>query len=150
VRVTDLNKRKVLDVSSATTIGRIEDVVVDPTDRRVLGFRLRKTPGKMSWLAWEQLKALGPDALTVDSVEALTSGPDDESTPPLHHGKVIGGLVLTDEGLSLGALADVDFDADSGVVTALLLEDGRSMPGESLRGIGSYATMVAHPGDSNT
>jgi uncharacterized protein YrrD len=137
----------VLDVSSATTVGRIDDVVVDPSTRQLVGFSVRKTPGKASWLAWDRLKALGVDAVTVDSVEALSDRPDVDVAPPLRHGKVIGGLVLTDQGLSLGDLVDVEFEPDSGTLTALVLASGRTLPADSLRGIGSYAMVVTHPAD---
>ena len=148
MRVTDLNKHPVLDVSTATTVGRIDDVVIDPSTRQVVGFSLGKTPGTAAWLAWDRLKALGVDAATVDSVEALTEGPDADMPPALKRGKVIGGLVLTDQGLSLGDLVDVEFDPDSGRVTGLVLAGGRSLPADALRGIGRYAMVVTHPPDT--
>lgn len=148
MRVTDLNKRPVMDVSSATTVGRIDDVVVDPGTKQIVGFTLRKTPGKQSWLAWDRLKALGADAATVDTVEALTDGPDEEVAPPLKSGKVIAGIVLTNQGLSLGNLADVEFDPDSGTVTDLVLDTGRTMGADTLLGIGRYAMVVTHPPDA--
>ncbi len=148
MRVTDLNKRAVMDVATATTVGRIDDVVVDPVSRQLVGFSLRKTPGKASWLAWDRLKALGVDAATVDTVEALTEGPDNDLPPALKRGKVIGGLVLTTGGLGLGNLVDVEFDADSGTVTGLVLQSGRTLPPDSLVGIGTYAMVVTHPTDS--
>ncbi len=144
MRVTDLNKRPVLDVATATTVGRIDDVVVDPASRQLLGFTLRKTPGKASWLPWDRLQAMGADAATVDTVDALTEGPEEDTPPALRRGKVIGGVVLTSGGLSLGTLADIEFDPGSGLVTSLVLDGGRSLPAESLIGIGSYA-MVVHP-----
>jgi sporulation protein YlmC with PRC-barrel domain len=148
MRVTDLNKRPVMDVATATTVGRIDDVVVDPSTRQLVGFSLRKTPGKASWLAWDRLKALGADAATIDNVEALTEGPDEEVPPALKHGKVIGGIVLTNQGLNLGNLVDVEFEADSGSVTSLVLDSGRILPADGLIGIGTYAMVVSHPPDA--
>jgi sporulation protein YlmC with PRC-barrel domain len=145
VKVTDLNKHPVLDVSSATTVGQIDDVVVDPSTRHVLGFSLRKTPGKETWLPWDGLKALGADAATIEGTDAIVIGPDETAPPALTRGKVIGGRVLTDQGLSLGTLADIDVDPESGTVTELILTSGHVIPGDSLRGIGSYATVVVHP-----
>jgi uncharacterized protein YrrD len=147
MRASEITKHPVLDVSSATTVGRIDDVVIDPADRQVLGFVLAKTAGKATWLAWDHLKALGRDAATIDSPDDLTEPP--ESAPPgLKKGKVLGGRVLTDQGLELGTLADVEFDADSGLVAGLHLNTGRVLPGDSLRGVGSYATVVSHPEDA--
>ncbi len=148
MRVTDLNKRPVIDVATATTVGRIDDVVVDPASRQLVGLALRKTSGKASWLAWDRLKAMGVDAATIDTVDALTEGPEEEMPPALRRGKVIGGVVLTSGGLALGTLADVEFDPDSGLVTGLLLDGGRGLPAESLIGIGTYALVVSPPPDA--
>lgn len=145
MKVTDLNKHPVLDVSSATTVGQIDDVVIDPSSRRLVGFVLRKTPNKASWLPWDSLKALGVDAATVDNADALADAPGDEVPPALKQQKVISGLVLSDQGLALGTLADVEFEPESGSVTGLVLSDGRTLPGDSLVGIGSYAMVVKHP-----
>jgi uncharacterized protein YrrD len=146
VRITDLNKRPVMDLSSATTVGRIDDVIIDPVSRQLVGFELAKTPGKASYLAWDKLRALGSDAVTIENVDALTAEPDTVA-PPLKRGKVMGGIVLTDQGLSLGNLADVEFDADSGSVTGLVIDRDRVLPGDSLIGIGHYAMVVKSPAD---
>ena len=146
MRASDLTKHPVLDVSTATTVGSIQDVVVDPTERQILGFVLGKTAGKATWLEWSHLKALGTDAATIDGTDALAAAPE-QGPPALRKGNVVGGRVLTDQGLELGKLADVEFDADSGAVTALHLDRGGVVPGDALRGIGTYATMVRHPPD---
>jgi uncharacterized protein YrrD len=148
VRITDLNKRPVMDLSSATTVGRIDDVIIDPASRQLVGFELAKTPGKASYLAWDALRALGSDAVTIENVDALSATPNETAAPPLKRGKVMGGIVLTDQGFSLGNLADVEFDADSGAVTGLVIDDARVLPGDSLLGIGHYAMVVKSPADA--
>jgi sporulation protein YlmC with PRC-barrel domain len=145
VRITDLNKRPVMDLSSATTVGRIDDVIIDPARGQLVGFELAKTPGQASYLAWDALRALGRDAVTIENVDALTSTPDTVA-PPLKRGKVMGGIVLTDHGLSLGNLVDVEFDPDTGAVTGLVIDD-RVLPGDCLLGIGHYAMVVKSPAD---
>jgi uncharacterized protein YrrD len=146
MRASEVTNHPVLDVSSAVTVGRIDDVVIDPTNHRVLGFVLGKTAGKATWLAWDHMKALGRDAATIESTDALAEPP--EHVPPgLRKGRVLGRRVLSDQGLELGALADVEFDGESGVVDALLVNSGRVLPGETMRGVGTYATVVRHPED---
>jgi hypothetical protein len=88
---------------------------------------------------------LGADAATVEGTEAVVIGPDETAAPALLRGKVIGGRVLSDQGLLLGNLADVEVDPESGTITDLVLTSGQVIPGASLRGIGSYATVVVHP-----
>jgi uncharacterized protein YrrD len=148
MRASEVTNHPVLDVSTAVTVGRIDDVVIDPTNRQVLGFVLAKTAGKATWLAWDRMKALGRDAATIESADALAEAPELASRG-LRKGKVLGGRVLSDEGLELGALADVEFDSESGVVDALHVSTGRVLPGETLRGVGTYATVVRHPEDAS-
>ncbi len=147
MRASEVTNHPVLDVSSAVTVGRIDDVVVDPTNHQVLGFVLAKTASKATWLAWDRMKALGRDAATIESTDALAEPPE-HAPPGLRKGKALGGRVLSDQGLELGALTDVEFDDESGVVHALHVDSGRVLPGATMRGVGTYATVVKHPEDS--
>jgi len=145
VKFTELVGHPVLDLAAATTIGRIDDAVVDPSTGRLSGFVLKKTPAKADWLAWEQVKALGPDALTVASADALADRPATLGHP-LRADHVVGGRVLTDQGWELAHLADLDVDPGTGQVTSVLLADGTSVGPADLIGIGRYATVVKHQG----
>lgn len=144
MKVTELVGRPVLDLATATTIGTVDDTMVDAATRQVLGFDLRKTPGKVSWLGWDQVKAVGADAVTVPSVDAITERPAGGGRL-LRADKVIGGRVLTEQGVALAHLADVDVDPSSGQVDTLLLQDGTTVPAADLLGIGTYATVVRTP-----
>jgi sporulation protein YlmC with PRC-barrel domain len=144
VKLTELVGRPVLDLATATTIGTVDDAVVDPATRRLVGFDLRKTPGKVSWLGWDQVKAVGADAVTVPGLDAVTERPTDGGRL-LRGDKVIGGRVLTDQGVALAHLADVDIDPATGQVDTLLLLDGAPVPAGDLLGIGTYATVVRAP-----
>ena len=70
---------------------------------------LKKTPAKADWLPWEQVKALGADALTVAGAEAIVERPAVAGAPSARR-QVIGGRVLTDQGWELANLADIDLD----------------------------------------
>ena len=142
--MTELVGRPVLDLATATTVGAVDDAIVDPATGQVVGFDLRKTPGKPSWLGWDHVKALGADAVTVPSVEAITELPAERGRL-LRADKVIGGRVLTDQGVELAHLADVDLDPATGHVDSLLLADGGVVPAGDLLGIGHYATVVRAP-----
>ena len=145
MNVSDVIGRSVLDLSTATTVGRVDDVVIDPRSRRLVGFHLAKVSGSATWLPWEALRSLGADALTIDGAEALTEPPADERAG-LRARRAFGGRVLTDSGHELPSLTNFDVDPESGAVNGVAVGD-RTVPGESLIGIGSYATVVAEPGD---
>jgi sporulation protein YlmC with PRC-barrel domain len=57
---------------------------------------------------------------------------------------VIGGRVLTDQGLELAAIADVELDPATGHLVDLLLADGTTIEAAALLGIGRYATVIRH------
>lgn len=143
MNVSELIGRPVLEISTATTVGRVDDVVVDVSGRRLHGVRIAKSSAAGDWLAWDQIKAIGTDAVTIEGVSQITS-PGELPGPWLRGDKALGGRVLTDGGRELGALTDVDIDAESGRVVAILVGD-RSLDAESLLGIGSYAAVVREP-----
>lgn len=142
MKASELLGRGILDLATATTIGQVDDVVITTATRRVAGLRLAKSTAG-DWLAWDQLSAVGPDAITVESAERLTPFLDDGSTRALRANGALGGRVLSDEGRDMGLLADVEFD-DDGALTGVLVGDA-ALPPESLLGIGTYATIVHDP-----
>ncbi len=142
MNVDDLLGKPVLDVSTATTAGRIDDLVVDVGQRTVRGLVVGKAASG-AWLEWSDIKSMGADAVTIEHADVVTAAPTDVG-PGCRQAKVLGGRVLTDEGRELGPLGTIDIDPDSGAIEALVLAD-RRVPADQLIGIGSYATVVHDP-----
>jgi sporulation protein YlmC with PRC-barrel domain len=144
MNLSDLAGRPVLDLTTATNVGKVADFVIDPVTRRIVGFQLANVKGPGSWLAWDAMNTLGADALTIDRADVLTEPP--EHSRGLRADKVIGGRVLTDSGRELRNLVDLEIDPDTGQITGLKIGD-HSMPADALIGVGRYATVVADPQD---
>jgi sporulation protein YlmC with PRC-barrel domain len=142
MNLSDINGRRVLDLTTATTVGTVSDVVLDPGTRRIVGFHLGGVKGPASWLSWDAINALGADAVTIERSDVLTAPP--EHSRGLRADKVIGGRVLTDSGRELRHLVDFEIDADTGLITAITIGD-QPMPAEALIGVGRYATVVVDP-----
>jgi sporulation protein YlmC with PRC-barrel domain len=142
MNLSDLYGRPVLDLSTATTVGKVSDVVLDAETRRIVGFHLASVKGPATWLPWDAMNSLGADALTVDRSDVLTEPPGQRRG--LRADKVIGGRVLTDSGRQLLDLTDFEIDADTGQITTINIGD-HPMPAEALIGIGRYATVVVDP-----
>ena len=142
MNLSDLTDRPVLDLSTATTVGKVSDFVIDPATRRVVGFHLASVKGPASWLSWQAMNSLGADAVTIDRSDVLTQPP--EHSRGLRADKVIGGRVLTDSGRELLNLADFEIDAETGQITAIRIGD-HAMPADALLGVGRYATVVVDP-----
>ncbi len=139
MRARELKGRPVLDVVEARQVGKVEAVVLDPEAGRVVGLMVK---GDRPVLPVDAVKALGPDAVTVEGADALRlpqPGPEqravDGSLDPL------GRLVLADDGTALGTLDDLEADDLDGTVRTLTV-DGQAIEGDRLVGIGSYAVVV--------
>ena len=61
MNLSDLDGRRVLDLTTATTVGTVADVVIDPATRRIVGFHLAGVKGPACWLSWDATNALGAD-----------------------------------------------------------------------------------------
>lgn len=130
--------RQVVSTATAETVGKIEGFVVDPVAHRLVALRLHKR----QVLRWSDLTAFGADAVTVRTADLV--GPADGDLEQLS-GKghdALGKRVLTSAGDELGKVTDVQFEADTGEITAVVLDDG-TVAGTRLLGIGSYAVVVA-------
>lgn len=138
--------RKVVSTSTADTVGKIDEFVVDPASHSILALALKKTDHGDT-LRWPDITAFGEDAVTVTGAERLTEA--DEAIHALggKRNRMLGRRVLSTHGNELGTIADVEFAPDSGIITAIHLQD-RQVEGVRLIGIGSYAVVVeANPQD---
>jgi sporulation protein YlmC with PRC-barrel domain len=140
VNVSDILGRNVLDLTTATTIGRVDDVVIDPTTRRVTAFHLAKASTSRAWLPYGNVSAVGADALTITDEGQLLDVPGDAGAG-LVGLKALGGRVLTDQGREIGPLEDIDIN-DDGTVNSLSTAVGW-VTADDLIGIGSYAVIVS-------
>ncbi|MGI8459876.1 MAG: PRC-barrel domain-containing protein [Propionibacteriaceae bacterium] len=131
-----------VSTSSATKVGRVSSFVVDPSAQRVVAVLLKKTPGDADVVLWQALTAVGPDAITVTDSDVFT-GKDDAEVSALigKDHELKRKRVLTEDGEEIGSVEDVEFDAESGIVTALLTGED-SVAGSRLLGVGGYAVVV--------
>jgi len=134
---------KVVASSTAATVGKVSGFVVDPVTRSVVAVQVKKAE-KGDFLRWADLVAFGADAVTVSDDSAIGDGGPDVSALAGKAHRVLGKRVLTSGGDELGKVADVDFDPETGTVSALVLGKGGGgeVAGERLIGIGSYAVVV--------
>ncbi len=141
MKFSEIQRREVVDLETADVIGHVDDAILDANAGVLMGFTLKKTPGKSDWLPWAKITAIGADAITVNSVSALTEQRGGKERLLLGD-DVIGGRVLTDKGESMSPLGDVAFDPLTGQVAELILADGTSIVASDLIGAGTFATVV--------
>jgi uncharacterized protein YrrD len=136
-------KRDVVNTATATRVARVDGFVVLPGPARVALLRLGKASGAGTLLAWDNVQGFGPDAVTVatDAVirparDALEQRAEDNDL------EILGKRVLTERGMELGTITDVDFDPETGAVTTLITKT-ETIAGDRLIGLGGYAVVVS-------
>lgn len=139
--ISALRDHPVMSLASASRVGRVAEVVIDPHRRRLVALRLRKTPGDGDTLHWDDVAAIGPDAVTVADEGRLVPPRDDAAALLGKDHAPTGKRLLTSAGDEVGHVDDVEIDPDSGAVVRLLTSQG-DVAGERLLGCGSYAVVV--------
>ena len=111
---------------SAEQIGTLRHIVVDATARRIVALHVEGRKKRAQLVDWERIVGFGPDAIMVDSEEALRT-PQDPHELQVASGKLdlSGRLVLSDRGNGLGSLSDVEFDESTGALEALVIGQER-------------------------
>lgn len=137
---SDLKGRKVVSTGTADKVGKISGFLLDPATRMIVALELKKTDSG-SVVPWSDLVAVGADAVTVADAAVIVE--PDEALASLgdKRGSVLKKLVLDDDGRAVGTVKDLDLDPVTGKLRELLLDE-RTVPGERLLGVGSYAVVV--------
>lgn len=140
MRFSEAAGRKVVSTSTADSVGKIDDFVVDPRVPAVVALALKKTDSGDT-LRWADITAFGSDAVTVTGVERLTDADADLADLLGKDHRLIGKRALSTTGDEIGTVTDVEFDPNSGTVTAIVL-DSEQVAGHRLVGVGSYAVII--------
>ena len=140
--LTELFKKPVVAVDTAEELGRVSGVLVDPATRLITRLVVGGRKGRVA--AREAVRGVSGDVVTLADVSSLHE-PADEVERDLLGGRfdLLKKRVLTTAGFDAGQVQDCEFD-DNGMLVRLLTST-QTIPGEALRGVGSYAVVVEHP-----
>lgn len=141
MRFSEAKNHRVVSTTGAVTVGRLSEFVVDPRTAHVVALTLKKSAGSGDTLTWNNLKAFGPDAVTVESADVVTAAEGDLLTMSDKHHRILGKRVLTEHGDELGKVKDVEFDPENGLVQSLITAT-EEINGSRILGLGSYAVVV--------
>ena len=117
----------VVTLTGGERLGRIADVVFQPSSGQVTGFLVERGGmfSKPQFLAAGGVQGLGADALTIPGAEALTEfDPAGSALDGLASKPLEGRPVLNPAGTVLGKVADVVVETDTLTVPHLLLATG--------------------------
>jgi uncharacterized protein YrrD len=127
VKASEVIGRQVTVREGGQDIGRIKDLVVDPTGREVMGLVLSDGMFSSSRVApWKAVQAFGPDSVVIDVVGSVvkSSGVPDIKAVLDKKTKIRGLKVLTTKGKELGKIVDFVFDETTGDVMGYELSSG--------------------------
>jgi sporulation protein YlmC with PRC-barrel domain len=141
MRFSEAKNRKVISTTGANTVGRLNEFVIDPRTAHVVALRLKKAQGKGDTLTWNDMKSFGQDAIIVESPEAIAVPQGDLAALCDKRRSMLGKRILTERGDSVGKVKDVEFDADSGRVRAVITEN-EEIDGPRIVGLGTYALVI--------
>ena len=125
----ELQGLAVVDVTGGTKLGSIGDLVVSPDNGRIVALTLTggMLSGSSSYVAIEDVHAIGPDAITVEGENAVR--PDSEMPDGIRAARdasrhLVGKKVVTENGTLLGTVSDYLVDETAYRVTGLTLGGG--------------------------
>lgn len=116
MRAGEIAGRPVVTLDTGEAIAEVRDVVFSHTNGYLTGFTLNNrgwlAGPRRDGLAWDNVGALGPDAVIVADADALgdTDGGDVVAGEAEN---VVGGRVITDDGNVLGEVTDIVVSVDA-------------------------------------
>jgi sporulation protein YlmC with PRC-barrel domain len=140
LRFSEAMGRKIVSLATAETVGLLGEFVVDPHSHRVVALGVTKSKAGDT-LRWESIESFGPDAITVSDADKIAGADQEAADLSGKAHALVGKRVLVTIGDQIGEVDDVEFDAESGVLTAIYLP-GQELEATRLVGVGSYAVVV--------
>lgn len=150
MKASSLKNRPIVSLSGGVKVGEVADLTLDPTNTQVSAVLLTGHDGT-SVVPYPAVRHIGPDAVTIDD-SRIVQAPADKSGIADRRISTLNGLpVLNEQGTVIGTVDDLEFDEESGRVTALLIHQGgvigiggshESIAASAIRGIGPQMVTV--------
>jgi uncharacterized protein YrrD len=141
-RLSEVDGERVMSRDSAEQLGTLRHVVIDASARRIVALHVAGRKKKSQLVDWSAITGFGPDAIVVESEDALRPPAEGrELEAASGHLNLDGRLTLSEGGDSLGTLTDIEFDETSGAVERIVTETG-SFHGSQLGAIGPYCLIL--------
>ncbi|MGB7980321.1 MAG: PRC-barrel domain-containing protein [Candidatus Nanopelagicales bacterium] len=137
--------RRVVAVDTAEDVGEVKAFVLEGSGRRITQLHVAGRKRSAELVNWSDLAGFGPDAVMVASQGAVTDSVEERADEMVRgHVSAIGARVLDTDGFEHGRVTDIEFDSADGTILAAVCEDAR-WPGDTIRGLGSYALIIDAP-----
>jgi uncharacterized protein YrrD len=128
-RAAELIGLPVVALDTASAVGEVRDVLVDPERSRVIGFTVRGqgllSPALLGILTGEHVRAIGRDALMVGSDDDVLRQRQGMGSALRDKPELVGREVVTRSGASLGTVSDVVVEVEGPVADVVGYEIDR-------------------------
>jgi uncharacterized protein YrrD len=127
MKASEILGRAAVTREGGQKVGKVKDLVIDPTGRQILGFVVVEGVFKKTMVApWAGLQTIGPDnAIFNGESSVVKTGAAPEIKAVLESKlKLKGRKLQTTAGKDLGEIDDVQFDERSGAVLGYLVSGG--------------------------
>src|SRR5579859_106861 len=136
MKASDIKHRPVVSLNGGVQVGEVSDLTLDETNVQI-GSVLLKGPDGDLVAPFPAVRHIGPDAVTIDDSRILHA----QKKPSVNGERRIsdlGGLpVLNEQGTVIGSVEDLEFDEETGQLTAVHIRRG------GLVGIGGSHERIA-------
>lgn len=124
----DVSGITVIAIDSGTKIGKVEDLVFDFQENRLIGILLEDSDPalKRRFVPYSQVRGMGPDAVMIEGEGAFLGPHEDARISELlgQRIEIKGKEVYTIDGKDLGRIADVEFDEKTGNIEGFEVSGG--------------------------
>ena len=127
MKASDILGRPAVVREGGQKVGKVKDLVIDPTGRQVLGFVVGEGVFMKTLVApWAALQTIGPDNVVFNSAESVVKPAEAPDIKAVLDSKLKlkGRKLQTTSGKDLGEIDEVQFDERTGAVLGYQVADG--------------------------
>jgi sporulation protein YlmC with PRC-barrel domain len=145
-----LKNRPIVSLNGGVKVGEVLDLTLDATNVQISAVLVTGHDGS-SVVPYPAVRHIGPDAMTIDDSRIVQAPANHGGIEERRTSTLIGLPVLNQQGTIIGNVDDLEFDEDTGRVTALLIHRGGvlgiggsrdKIAASALRGIGPDMVTV--------
>jgi len=127
---------RVLTAKEGNEVGKVDDLVVDPDQKKVAWLRLHRGGvfGERHWAPVAAVHSLGEDVVIIQSEADLRAAPNSPEAEALVSAKrgLIGNKAVTEQGERLGEIGDYEFTPDTFALANLFVSPSMNVLGQFL------------------
>lgn len=124
----DVSGITVIAIDSGTKIGKVEDLIFDFQENRLLGilFKDSETAHEGRLVPYAKIRGIGPDAVMIDGEGALIAAGQDAAIDDVlgRQIEIKGKEMYTTDGKDLGRVVDIQFDEKTGRIEGYEVSEG--------------------------